>query len=150
MSVIRHIGIGGATGYAVEYAGTAISAMSMEGRLTICNMSIEAGARMGMVAPDDTTFRYLAECPYAPKQEEWDSALQYWTTLPSDDEAGFDKEFSFDVAQLAPIVSWGTSPEDCASIDDVVPEPASFADAERARTTLYATYSGDTAIADHD
>jgi 3-isopropylmalate/(R)-2-methylmalate dehydratase large subunit len=131
LSVIRDIGIGGATGYCVEYAGSAIRTMSMEGRLTICNMSIEAGARLGMIAPDDTTFSYLADRPLAPKGAAWDSALAYWKTLPSDDEATFDRNRRFDVASLAPLVSWGTSPEDCASIDDVVPNPASITDTER-------------------
>ena len=131
LSVIRDIGIGGATGYCVEYAGSAIRTMSMEGRLTICNMSIEAGARLGMIAPDDTTFSYLADRPLAPKGAAWDSALAYWKTLPSDDEATFDRNRRFDVASLAPLVSWGTSPEDCASIDDVVPDPASITDMER-------------------
>jgi 3-isopropylmalate/(R)-2-methylmalate dehydratase large subunit len=131
LSVIRDIGIGGATGYCVEYAGSAIRAMSMEGRLTVCNMSIEAGARLGMIAPDDTTFSYLADRPLAPKGAAWDAALAYWKTLPSDDEATFDRNRRFDVASLAPIVSWGTSPEDCASIDDVVPDPSGIVDTER-------------------
>jgi 3-isopropylmalate/(R)-2-methylmalate dehydratase large subunit len=131
LSVIQAIGVGGAAGYCVEYSGSAIRAMSMEGRLTICNMSIEAGARLGMIAPDDTTFSYLADRPLAPKGAQWDAALAYWKTLPSDDEATFDREIRFDVARLAPIVSWGTSPEDCASIDDFVPEPSRISDAER-------------------
>jgi 3-isopropylmalate/(R)-2-methylmalate dehydratase large subunit len=131
LSVIREIGIGGAAGYAVEYAGSSIRAMSMEARFTICNMSIESGAAIGMIAPDDTTFSYLAERPYAPKGPAWDAALEYWNALPSGDEAAFDKEYRFDIAQLAPIVSWGTSPEDCAAIDDVVPSPSSIADPER-------------------
>src|SRR5262245_13870921 len=131
LSVIQKIGIGGATGYCVEYAGSTIRSMSMEGRLTVCNMSIEAGARLGMIAPDDTTFSYLAERPLAPKGAAWDAALAFWKTLPSDDGATFDLERRFDVTQLAPIVSWGTSPEDCASIDDVVPDPSGIADPER-------------------
>jgi 3-isopropylmalate/(R)-2-methylmalate dehydratase large subunit len=131
LSVIRGIGIGGANGYCVEYAGSAIRSMSMEGRMTICNMSIEAGARIGMIAPDDTTISYLAGRPYSPKGAAWDAALGSWTALPSDDEAPFDQERHFNVAQLAPIVSWGTSPEDCSSIEDVVPEPSSISNPER-------------------
>jgi 3-isopropylmalate/(R)-2-methylmalate dehydratase large subunit len=131
LSIIREIGIGGATGYCVEYAGSAIRGMSMEGRLTVCNMSIEAGARLGMIAPDDTTFSYLADRPLAPKGSAWDAALTYWKMLPSDDNAAFDWERRFDVAQLAPIVTWGTSPEDCSAIDDLVPDPSTISDAER-------------------
>ena len=131
LSVIREIGIGGATGYALEYAGSSIRSMSMEARLTICNMSIEAGARIGMIAPDDTTYSYLADRPHAPKGEAWDAALRFWVTLPSDDEARFDRERRFDVENLAPIVSWGTSPEDCASIDGVVPDPSGISSHDR-------------------
>jgi 3-isopropylmalate/(R)-2-methylmalate dehydratase large subunit len=131
LSVIHGIGIGGAAGYCVEYAGSAIRSMSMEGRLTVCNMSIEAGARLGMIAPDDTTFSYLGERPLAPKGASWDTALAYWQTLPSDEGATFDREWRFDVAALAPVVTWGTSPEDCSSIDGVVPDPSVMADAER-------------------
>jgi len=94
-------------------------------------MSIEAGARLGMIAPDDTTFSYLAERPLAPKSDAWDMALAYWQTLPSDDDAVFDCEWHFDVTKLAPIVTWGTSPEDCTSIDDVVPDPSTISDQER-------------------
>jgi len=131
LSVIHRIGIGGAAGYCVEYAGSAIRAMSMEGRLTVCNMSIEAGARLGMIAPDDTTFSYLAERPLAPKGDAWEAALTYWQTVLSDEEATFDREWHFDVTTLAPIVTWGTSPEDCSSIDGVVPDPSAMTDAER-------------------
>jgi 3-isopropylmalate/(R)-2-methylmalate dehydratase large subunit len=133
LSIIREIGIGGATGYAVEYAGSTIRAMSMEGRMTICNMSIEAGARIGMIGPDEVTFAHLARCPRAPKGENWDRALVYWRTLPSDEGAGFDRVLHLDAASLAPMVSWGTSPEDCSPIDGEVPDPSSFADPERSR-----------------
>src|ERR1700741_80955 len=117
LSIIRGIGVGGATGYAVEYAGSAIRGLSMEGRLTICNMSIEAGARIGMIAPDDTTYQYLAGRPHAPKGADWPRALAYWQTLPTDGGAVFDRELSFDAGGLAPMVSWGTSPEDCSPVD---------------------------------
>jgi 3-isopropylmalate/(R)-2-methylmalate dehydratase large subunit len=119
---------GGATGYAVEYSGSAIRALSMEGRLTICNMSIEAGARAGMVAPDDTTFAYLHGRPYAPKGADWDAALAHWASLPSDADAPFDREVHLDAAEIAPMVTWGTSPEAAAPITARVPDPAGAAD----------------------
>jgi 3-isopropylmalate/(R)-2-methylmalate dehydratase large subunit len=133
LSIIRDIGVGGATGYAVEYAGSAIRALSMEGRLTICNMSIEAGARIGMIAPDDTTYQFLAGRRFAPKGADWDKALAYWRTLPTDAEATFDRELTFDATGFAPMVSWGTSPEDSAPIDGVVPDPSTVSDADRRR-----------------
>ena len=133
LSIIREIGVGGATGHAVEYAGSTIRAMSMEGRLTMCNMSIEAGARIGMVGPDDTTYQFLAGRTNAPKDSDWDRALAYWTRFPTDAEAVFDRELRFEAATLAPMVSWGTSPEDCAPVTDAVPDPANIGDAERRR-----------------
>ena len=133
LAIIQTIGVGGATGYAVEYAGSAIRAMSMEGRLTICNMSIEAGARIGMIAPDDTTYEFLDGRRHAPQGADWDKALAYWATLPTDAGAQFDRELSFDAAQLAPMVSWGTSPEDCAPVNGVVPDPAGIDDSDRRR-----------------
>jgi 3-isopropylmalate/(R)-2-methylmalate dehydratase large subunit len=131
LSIIREIGVGGATGYAVEYAGSTIRAMSMEGRLTICNMSIEAGARIGMIGPDDTTYQFLAGRPYAPKDADWPRALAWWQTLPTDDGATFDRELFFDAGRLAPMVSWGTSPEDCSPVDGVVPDPSRVDDSDR-------------------
>jgi 3-isopropylmalate/(R)-2-methylmalate dehydratase large subunit len=131
LSVIADIGIGGATGYAIEYAGSAIRAMSMEARLTICNMSIEAGARIGMISPDDTTYRFLAGRAHAPKGAHWPRARAYWATLPTDDDALFDRELHFDAGRLAPMVSWGTSPEDCAPVDGVVPDPSRIGDIDR-------------------
>jgi 3-isopropylmalate/(R)-2-methylmalate dehydratase large subunit len=107
--------------------------MSMEGRLTICNMSIEAGARIGMIGPDDTTYQFLAGRGYAPKGADWDKALAYWRMLPTDAGATFDRELSFDAARLAPMVSWGTSPEDSSPIDGVVPDPSRIGDADRRR-----------------
>ena len=133
LSIIGHTGIGGGAGYAIEYAGSAIRSMSMEGRLTICNMSIEAGARSGIVAPDQITFDYLATGDRAPKGARWDQALAYWQTLETDDGAVFDRELTLDAAKLAPMVTWGTSPEDCSPIDGEVPDPASFADRDRSR-----------------
>ena len=133
LSIIGRIGVGGATGFAVEYAGSAIRAMSMEGRLTICNMSIEAGARIGMVAPDETTYAFLHGRRYAPKGTDWERALAYWKTLPTDADARFDRELSFEAAELAPMVTWGTSPEDCSPIDGVVPDPSGIADLDRRR-----------------
>ena len=131
LAIIAKIGAGGAVGHAVEYAGSAIRGLSMEGRLTLCNMSIEAGARAGMVAPDDTTVAYLAGRPFAPKGEAWEAAWRFWRTLPSDDAARFDREVTLEAAAIAPMVTWGTSPEDAAPITGRVPDPAAIADAER-------------------
>src|ERR1700734_1046578 len=133
LSVIRDIGVGGAPGYAVEYSGSAIRALSMESRLTICNMSIEAGARIGMIGPDDITYQFLAGRRFAPKGADWDNALAHWRTLPTDSEAKFDREISFDATGFAPMVSWGTSPEDSAPIDGAVPDPSRIGDADRRR-----------------
>ncbi|MES2562073.1 MAG: 3-isopropylmalate dehydratase large subunit [Pseudomonadota bacterium] len=133
LDVIARIGIGGAVGHAVEYAGATVRAMSIEARLTLCNMSIEAGARIGLIAPDDTTYSYLEGRPYAPKKNDWDAALAYWRTLPTDADASFDREISIDASTVSPMVSWGTSPEDSAPIDSRVPDPASIADLEHRR-----------------
>ncbi len=133
LAIIARIGIGGAVGHAIEYCGSTIRAMSIEGRLTICNMSIEAGARIGMIAPDDTTYAYLAGRPHAPKGAEWDKALQYWRTQPSDAGALYDRELTLDASGLAPMVSWGTSPEDCSPITAAVPDPATVSDSEQRR-----------------
>jgi len=133
LSIIRHIGVGGATGYAIEYAGSAIRAMSMEGRLTICNMSIEAGARIGMIGPDDVTYQFLAGRRYAPQGEDWDKALASWKTLPTDADGTFDRELRFDAERLSPMVTWGTSPEDCSPVDGTVPDPKHIAEDDRRR-----------------
>jgi 3-isopropylmalate/(R)-2-methylmalate dehydratase large subunit len=133
LAIISKIGVGGATGFAVEYTGSTIRTMSMEGRLTICNMSIEAGARIGMIGPDETTFSFLHGRRYAPKGGEWERALAYWQALPTDSDALFDREISFDAARLAPMVSWGTSPEDCSPVDGVVPDPSEIGDGDRRR-----------------
>ena len=133
LSIIHQIGVGGATGYAVEYTGSAIQAMSMEGRLTICNMSIEAGARIGMVGPDDTTYQFLSKRRYAPLSEHWETAMAYWKGLPSDADTHFDRELQLDAARLAPMVTWGTSPEDSSPVDGIVPDPSRVGDQDRRR-----------------
>lgn len=124
LTVIATIGAAGGTGYAIEYAGAAISALSMEARMTLCNMTIEAGARVGLVAPDSKTFEYLASCPYAPKGQDWARAVDYWRQLPSDLNAQFDREVDIDISQLEPMVTWGTSPEHVGPVSTTVPFPA--------------------------
>jgi len=131
LAIIGTIGVAGGVGHVLEYAGSTIRALSIEGRLTICNMSIEAGARAGMVAPDDTTFAYLHSRPYAPKGADWDKALAYWDSLPSDSEAQFDREVHLDAAEIAPMVTWGTNPEAAAPITERIPDPANAPDAAR-------------------
>src|SRR5260370_4012835 len=131
VAIIARIGTAGGVGHVIEYAGSTIRAMGIEGRLTICNMSIEAGARAGMVAPDDTAFAYLHGRPYAPKGADWDAALAHWAALPSDADAQFDREVHLDAAEIAPMVTWGTSPEAAAPITARVPDPAGAPDAAR-------------------
>ncbi len=131
LALIARIGAAGGVGHAIEYAGQAIRAMSMDERMTVCNMSIEAGARSGMVAPDETTFAYLHGRPLAPRGEWWERALAYWKTVPSDPDAAFDREVSLDAAQIEPTVTWGTSPQDALPISGRVPDPATVADAAR-------------------
>ncbi len=126
--IIGQIGTAGATGYVVEYAGSAIRSLSMEGRMTICNMSIEAGARAGMIAPDETTFQYLKGRDLAPQGKEWERAVHYWKTLPTDKGAKFDTIVNIDAAQIKPQVTWGTSPGQVTSIEGAVPDPESFLD----------------------
>ena len=128
LAIIGEIGTAGGTGYVMEYAGEAIRALSMEGRMTVCNMSIEGGARAGLIAPDEKTFAYIKDKPRAPKGEAWDRAVAYWSTLHSDDGAHFDREVRLDAAKLPPIVSWGSSPEDVVSVTGVVPDPDDIAD----------------------
>jgi 3-isopropylmalate/(R)-2-methylmalate dehydratase large subunit len=128
LAIIGEIGTGGGTGYVIEYAGPVIEALSMEGRMTLCNMSIEAGARAGLVAPDDKTFEYLKGRPYAPKGGAFESAVTYWCSLKSDEGALFDKEILIDGSDIAPLVTWGTSPEDVIPITAHIPEAASFSD----------------------
>ena len=131
LAIIARIGTAGGVGHVIEYTGSTIQALGIEGRLTICNMSIEAGARAGMVAPDDTTFAYLHGRPYAPKGADWDKAVAYWGSLRSDDDAQFDREVGLDAAGIAPMVTWGTSPEAAAPITGRVPDPTSAPDAAR-------------------
>ena len=131
LAIIGKIGTAGGTGHVIEYAGTAIQGLDMAGRMTICNMSIEAGARAGLVAPDETTFRYVAGRPFAPKGEELDRAIAYWATLPSDAGAVYDRTVVLAAEDILPMVSWGTSPEDVVAIDDVVPDPAMAQDTAR-------------------
>jgi 3-isopropylmalate/(R)-2-methylmalate dehydratase large subunit len=131
LAIIARIGTGGGIGHVLEYRGSAIRSLSMEGRMTVCNMSIEAGARAGMIAPDETTFAYLEGRPHAPTGAAWESALDHWRTLPTDQGASFDREVHIDAGELTPFVSWGTNPAQTVSIDDVVPAPADDS-AERA------------------
>ena len=131
LALIANIGTGGGVGYAIEYAGEAVAHLSMEARMTLCNMSIEAGSRVGMVAPDETTFAYVKGRPLAPQGELWDAALAAWTALPSDPGAAFDREVHLDVSALSPHVSWGTNPGETAPIDGVVPDPAAEANPVR-------------------
>jgi 3-isopropylmalate/(R)-2-methylmalate dehydratase large subunit len=141
LAIIRKIGAAGAVGHVIEYAGTAISGLSLEGRLTLCNMSIEAGARAGMVAPDHTTFAYLARRPHAPQGAAWDEALARWRNLHSDAEARFDREVRLAGDEIVPMVTWGNSPEDALPITGRVPDPAAAGDIVRreamARTLDY-------------
>jgi 3-isopropylmalate/(R)-2-methylmalate dehydratase large subunit len=128
LAIIGEIGTAGGTGSAIEYAGEAIRALSMEGRMTVCNMSIEAGARAGMIAPDETTYAYLKGRPKTPQGADWDAALRYWGGLPSDDGAAFEREVKLDAAKLPPLVTWGTNPEQVVSITGRVPVAADIAD----------------------
>ncbi|UDL87560.1 3-isopropylmalate dehydratase large subunit [Mesorhizobium sp. PAMC28654] len=134
LAIIGEIGTAGGTGYVIEYAGEAIRALSMEGRMTICNMSIEGGARAGLIAADETTFAYVKDKPRAPKGAAWDAALEYWKTLQSDEGAHFDKVIVLDATKLPPIVSWGSSPEDVVSVQGIVPNPEDITD-ENKRTS---------------
>jgi 3-isopropylmalate dehydratase, large subunit len=128
LAIIAKIGTGGGQGHIVEYRGEAVRKLSMEGRMTVCNMSIEAGARAGMIAPDETTFAYLKGRPHAPTGAEWDKAMAYWKTLRTDDDAVFDKVVEIDAASLTPFVTWGTNPGQGAPLGGVVPSPEDFAD----------------------
>ncbi|MBK1624738.1 3-isopropylmalate dehydratase large subunit [Afifella marina] len=128
LAIIGEIGTAGGTGHVIEYAGEAIRALSMEGRMTVCNMSIEGGARAGMIAPDETTYAYIADRPRAPTGTAWDMARAYWESLPSDEGAHFDREVRLDAANLPPIVTWGSSPEDVISVLGAVPNPDDITD----------------------
>ncbi|SHM30477.1 3-isopropylmalate dehydratase large subunit [Cryptosporangium aurantiacum] len=128
LAVIAKIGTGGGQGHVLEYRGEAIRELSMEGRMTICNMSIEAGARAGMIAPDETTFEYLKGRPHAAEGADWDAAVEYWKTLPTDDDATFDVEVDIDASTLTPFVTWGTNPGQGLPLGESVPDPAAFTD----------------------
>lgn len=128
LALIGKIGTAGGTGYVIEFTGQAIRDLSMEGRMTVCNMTIEGGARAGLIAPDQTTYDYLMGRPMSPKAGAWEQAVQFWNTLPSDEGAVYDKEVILDVSEIAPQVTWGTSPEDVAPITGKVPNPADFKD----------------------
>jgi 3-isopropylmalate/(R)-2-methylmalate dehydratase large subunit len=130
LAVIAELGTGGGQGYVIEYRGSAIEALSMEARMTVCNMSIEAGARAGMIAPDDTTFAYLRGRPHAPSGAEWDTAVEHWRALRTDEGAAFDREIVLDAASLAPYVTWGTNPGQGLPLSGSVPDPAQIADAD--------------------
>jgi 3-isopropylmalate/(R)-2-methylmalate dehydratase large subunit len=143
LAIIGKIGTGGGIGHVIEYRGSAIRALSMEGRMTICNMSIEGGARAGLIAPDEVTFEYIKGKKYAPQGADWDAAIEDWKSLVTDDDAVFDKEVFIDAATLTPYVSWGTNPSQVTSIDAIVPDPESFEEAsarDAARRAL--TYMG--------
>jgi 3-isopropylmalate/(R)-2-methylmalate dehydratase large subunit len=131
LAIIAKIGAAGAVGHVIEYAGSAIRDLSIEGRLTVCNMSIEAGGKAGMVAPDDATIAYLDGRPVAPKGADWDKAVALWRTVPSDEGAAFDREVALDAAAIVPMVTWGTSPEDALPITARIPEPATAPDAAK-------------------
>jgi 3-isopropylmalate/(R)-2-methylmalate dehydratase large subunit len=146
LAVIGRIGTSGGMGHVIEYRGPAIEALSMEGRMTVCNMSIEAGARAGMVAPDETTFGYLEGRPHAPKGPWWERALEDWRSLTTDEGAAFDKVVSVDASTLVPHVTWGTNPGQVVPIDGDVPDPSSFADpGEREAAVRALEYMGLTA-----
>ncbi len=143
LAIIGRIGTAGGTGHVIEYAGEAIRALDMAGRMTICNMSIEAGARAGLIAPDETTFAYIKGRPHAPKGEAWDRALAWWKSLPSDPGAAYDTTVVIDAAEIVPLVTWGTSPEDVVPITGVVPDPANEpTEARRAAKQRMIEYMG--------
>ena len=133
LAIIGEIGTAGGTGHVMEYAGEAIRALSMEGRMTVCNMSIEGGARAGLIAPDEATFTYIKGRPKAPAGEAWDRALAYWNTLHSDEGAEFDREVKLDASKLPPLVTWGTSPENVVTVNGRVPDPAAVEDPDKRR-----------------
>ncbi|MEP7193085.1 MAG: 3-isopropylmalate dehydratase large subunit [Actinomycetota bacterium] len=146
LAVIAKVGTAGGQGYVIEFRGTAIQALSMEARMTVCNMSIEAGARAGMIAPDQTTFDYLSGRPYAPTGADWDAAVAAWSTLRSDDDAVFDAEIRLDAAELTPFVTWGTNPGQGLPLTASVPDPESFEDeSDRANARRALEYMGLTA-----
>ena len=152
LAIIGHIGTAGGTGHVIEYAGEAIRGLSMEGRMTVCNMSIEGGARAGLIAPDETTYAYIKGRPKAPKGAAWDMAMNYWRTLSSDAGAAFDEEIRLNATELPPLVTWGTSPENVITIEGRVPDPADIENPDRRRAVeralAYMGLEANTRIAD--
>jgi 3-isopropylmalate/(R)-2-methylmalate dehydratase large subunit len=152
LAIIGEIGTAGGTGYALEYAGEAIRSLSMEGRMTVCNMSVEGGAKAGFIAPDEKAYAYLKGRPKSPKGKAWDEAIRYWETLRSDDGAHFDREIKLDAAKLPPLVTWGTSPEQVVSVTGRVPRLEDIADANKReaaeRSLAYMGLKGGEKIAD--
>ena len=143
LAIVGALGAAGGAGYVAEYTGSVFRQMSIEGRLTVCNMSIEAGARAGLVAPDDKTFAYLRDKPRAPKGADWDKAVAWWRTLATDPGAAYDKTVIIDAATIAPLVTWGTSPDDVVAITGIVPDPAALPDpARRAAAEKSLAYMG--------
>ena len=143
LAIIGEIGTAGGTGHVIEYSGKAIEKLSMEGRMTVCNMSIEAGARAGMIAPDKVTFDYLRDKPMSPKGKDWDLALEWWKSLPSDENAFYDKKITIDASKIKPTVTWGTSPEDVVPIDGYIPDPSKIKDEDaRAKVQRSLDYMG--------
>jgi len=142
MAVIANTGAAGGTGYVIEYCGQVIRDMSMEGRMTVCNMAIEGGARAGLIAPDETTYKYVEGRPHAPKGDEWDMALEWWKTLYTDEDAHFDKVLVLKGEDIAPTVTWGTSPEDALPITATIPHPSDFKDGKVAAATRSLEYMG--------
>jgi 3-isopropylmalate/(R)-2-methylmalate dehydratase large subunit len=136
LAIIGEIGTAGATGHAIEYAGEAIRTLSMEGRMTVCNMSVEAGARAGFIAPDEKAFAYLKDRPRSPKGKRWDEAVRYWATLHSDEGAHFDRQIRLDAGKLPPLVTWGTSPEQVVSVTGRVPRPEEITDENKRRAAV--------------
>lgn len=134
LAIIGKIGTAGGTGYVIEYAGEAVRSLSMAGRMTMCNMSIEGGARAGMIAPDEVTFKYIKGRPMAPKNDNWDKAVEYWRTLKSDDGAKYDVEVTLKAEEIPPLVTWGTTPEDIVPITGAVPSPADFTDPNKKKS----------------
>ncbi len=138
LAIIAKIGVAGGTGHVIEYAGSTFRSMSMEARMTVCNMSIEAGARAGMIAPDDTTYAYMQGRPFAPKAAAWDAAMAMWNALPTDAGARFDREVALDAPQIAPMVTWGTNPEQAGPVTGVVPNPRDEQDEMKAQEMIAA------------
>ena len=136
LNIIGRIGTAGGTGYVIEYSGDAIKNLSMEGRMTICNMSIEGGARAGLIAPDEKTFNYIKNRPYAPKNENWAKAVNFWKTLPSDPNSKYDKEVKIKASSIEPQVTWGTSPQDVAPVNGYIPDPKNTKDENRKKAIL--------------